>query len=399
MHTPAPAGTTILRVLRLALHASFFVLLAIATVRLFVTRDAGVHSYAALCGAVVLAALYAAGLMWSRRHRWLDLVWLAAITTEWALLLAASPDFSWVAFPLFFLHLALLARWHAVAAVVAITGLVVLAQIAHAQGWSVGMVLGPALGAVFAIVMAWGYAAIAAESEQRRLLIDDLTRTREELATSQHRAGVLAERERLAREIHDTLAQGFSSVVLLLRSAQASLPEDPERVAGRISEAQETAADGLAEARRFVRDLAPPSLSAGTLPEALGRLCERTERESGIRCSLRIDGDVSGMSSGFEVALLRAAQASLANVVQHSGAENSVVTLGFLDDEVTLDIYDDGVGFDRDTLESRSDGSGYGLTALRERITALSGTLEVESSAGEGTVIGIRLPLTAEEHR
>ncbi len=399
MHTPAPAGTTILRVLRLALHASFFVLLAIATLRLFVTRDAGVHSYAALCGAVVLAALYAAGLMWSQRHRWLDLVWLATITTVWALLLAASPDFSWVAFPLFFLHLALLARWHAVAAVVAITGLVVLAQIGHDQSQGVGMVLGPALGAVFAIVMAWGYAAIAAESEQRRLLIDDLTRTREELATSQHRAGVLAERERLAREIHDTLAQGFSSVVLLLRSARTALPDDPERVAGRIGEAEQTASDGLAEARRFVRDLAPPSLSAGTLPEALRRLCERTERESGIRCSLRIDGDASGLTSGYEVALLRAAQASLANVVQHSGAENSVVTLGFLDDEVTLDVFDDGRGFDRDTLESRPDGSGYGLIALRERIAALRGTLEIESSAGEGTVIGIRLPLTAEEQR
>lgn len=400
MTFPVPGDGAVLRLLRTALHVSFLLLLAIALVRLRLEGSAGHHGWVALAGAVLLAAVYGAGVLFSGSgvRRAGALLWLAAVTALWAALLVASPDFVWLAFPLFFLHLHLLRRGHAVAAVLVITGVVVAAQALHADRVTAAMVLGPVLGAAFAVGITAGYAALHRESERRRTLIDDLTRTRGELAASQHRAGVLAERERLAREIHDTLAQGLSSIVLLLRSAESALPRDPETTRVRIVEARQSASANLAEARRFVRDLAPPALSTGSLVEALRRLCERTGRDAGIDCRFRVDGTPTALAPGYEVALLRAAQASLANVTAHARAATAVVTLGYLDTEVTLDVYDDGTGFDPGPLRApRPDGTGFGLPALRERVVALGGRLDVESAEGEGTVVAIRLPLTGEE--
>lgn len=389
---------TVLRLLRLALHGAFGVLLAIAVLRMFPLRAA--EAWIALPGAVLLAAGYAAGAFTQSRRpgRRAALVWLASVTAVWAGLLLVSPDFSWVAFPLFFLHLHLLHRAHAVLAVAVITGAVLAAQVLHAQTVTVAMLLGPVLGAVCAVVIALGYAALYAEGEQHRRLVEDLTRTRGELAASQHRAGVLAERERLAREIHDTLAQGLSSIVLLLRSAERALPSEPGTAAARIGEARGAASDNLAEARRFVHDLTPPPLDAGSLVEALRRLCERVGRDAGIDCGLRVDGAPGPLPRDYEIALLRAAQASLANVAAHARARVAVVTLAFMDTEVTLDVFDDGAGFDPAVLDRpRSDGSGFGLTSLRDRVGLLGGRFEVESAPGAGTAVAIGLPLTVEE--
>lgn len=400
MTTETPTGTAILRLLRWALHTGFLLLLAIATVRVFASHDINARSFVALAGALVLAAIYSAGPFIQHRAvpRRAALAWLATVTAVWALLLLLSPDFAWVAFPLFFLHLHLLRRRHAVAAVAVQTGLVVATQQLHYGSVSVAMVLGPALGAVFAVVIALGYAALYAESEQRRRLIDDLTRTRTELAASQHQAGVLAERERLAREIHDTLAQGLSSIILLLRSAESAAPEDAEVTLERIDEARQSASANLAEARRFVRDLTPPALTSGSLTDALRRLCERTEGETGITCHLRLDGEPRALPGGYDIALLRAAQASLANVTTHARADTAVVTLSFLETQVTLDIYDNGVGFHPRTQHPGPPGeSGFGLTALHDRIDALGGRLDIESTPGAGTVVAVSLALTGEE--
>ncbi|WP_210435241.1 sensor histidine kinase [Saccharopolyspora sp. ASAGF58] len=397
----SPGPGAIPRLMRLAFHTGFLLLLGIATARVFLTHAAGPTSWLAVAMAVLLTAVYAAGAVvrHALHRRWLAMTWLAAVTAVWAGLLVISPDFSWLAFPLFFLHLHLLRGRHALVAVVVVTTLVVTAQRWHAGAWSVGMVLGPVIGAGVAVVITWGYAAIYAESQRRQALIDDLTRTREQLASTQHQAGVAAERERLAREIHDTLAQGLSSIVLLLRAAESALPAEADKARARIAEAQRTAADNLDEARRFVRDLRPPSLTGAGLPQALRRLCEDTARESGIDCRFQTDGVPVELPSGYEVALLRAAQASLGNVVRHARARTTVVTLGLLDTEVTLDIYDDGVGFDPAAARPAADGSGYGLTALRERIGALGGRLTVETTPGDGTAVAIRLPLTDEEIR
>lgn len=396
----------VLWVLRLLLHLSFLFLLGFALLQ-YVTTDfidpTPAHPrwtrWAVVCGAAVLGLLYGAGalIVRSGTHRMRSLVWLAAVTALWASLTWAGPEFVWLAFPLYFLHLNLLRGGHSVVAVVVITASVVAGQALHTGDLTVGMVLGPCLGAVFAVAIAIGYRALRRESRQRLALIEALTRTRDELAASQRRTGVLDERERLAREIHDTLAQGLSSIVLLLRAAENALPDAPDLAGTRIMEARESAVANLEEARRFVRDLAPPSLAGGDLPEALRRLCERVTRTDGVDCRFRQDGVAIALPPGYEVALLRAAQASLANVVTHAHADTAVVTLGYLGEEVTLDVYDDGAGFVPQETRPRADGTGYGLTALRERITALGGRLDVESAPGEGTAVAIQLPLTHEE--
>ncbi|EHN76766.1 two component system histidine kinase, partial [Streptomyces coelicoflavus ZG0656] len=133
----------------------------------------------------------------------------------------------WEAFPLYFLQLHLLSRRAGLAAVTATAVAAVAGYAAHAGSFGPAMVIGPALGAAVAVAVVWGYQALYRESERRRRLIEELTATRADLALAQHTAGVLAERERLAREIHDTLAQGLSSIQLLLRAAERALPERP----------------------------------------------------------------------------------------------------------------------------------------------------------------------------
>lgn len=424
------SSEAILRVLRVTLHTGFAALLVVGVVRLMAPGPRGSFPLMWAGLALVLAAVYLTGTVLEHRHaagrvrfnpRRYGLQWLVAVTALWGLLLVGSADFAWLAFPLFFLHLHLLPRRAALLTIALMTTAVIASQwfasgdpVPHAAA-----VVGPLFGAAFAVITGLAYGALYREAENQRRAADELRRTRQELAASQHEAGVLAERERLAREIHDTLAQGLSSIVLLARAAEQSLAHgDPVTAASRVALMQQTAADNLAEARSFVRGLSSPQLHDTTLVEALRRLCEETERSAAaggaaLRCRLEVDGEPAELPQPHQVALLRAAQASLANVREHASAGNAVVTLTFLGTEVTMDIYDDGVGFDPDLAagagaagagstgaeaakaghDGGADGSGFGLRSLRERVEVLGGSLELETAPGEGTVVAIRLPL------
>lgn len=401
------ASDLVLRVLRISLHVGFAVLLAVGTVRLLASQPERPSWSLAMALVVALAATYLAGTVAEKRFATsgrggnplrFGPLWLAVVTVLWVALVVISADYSWLAFPLFFLHLHLLGPRHAILAVALLTAVVVLSQWWHTGGFSVPMLLGPSVGAVFAVIMGTAYRALYAEGVNQRRALDELRRTRAELADSQHQAGVLAERERLAREIHDTLAQGLSSIVLVSRSADSALRAGQLSTASeRLQTVQDTAAGNLAEARRFVRGLAARE---EPLVSSLERVCESTERQaaaqgSTLRCRFRVEGTVVSLPAPYEVTLLRAAQASLANVALHADAGIAVVTLSFLGADITMDIYDDGVGFDPGTLPlvPRPDGTGFGLLSLRERVAALGGTLNVESTQGEGTVVALRLPL------
>ncbi|GAB2755507.1 sensor histidine kinase [Sinomonas soli] len=432
---PAPAARTerVLRWLRVALHVGFAALLLVGTVRSLLpltAAEAGAPAKApagvVLPLAVLLALVYLAGTVLEKRHfqgaapdpaRY-SVPWLGVVCGLWLVLVAVSGEFAWVAFALFFLQLHLLPRWWGVGGVAATATLVVLGLGWHAGGLSAAMVLGPLFGAAFAVVTAFAYRALYAEAEAQRAAADELRRTRAQLAESQHRAGVLAERERLAREIHDTLAQGFSSVVLMGRSAAAALDDgDSAAARERLGIVQATAAESLAEARAFVRGLGSPALgpervegggaepaggevlSAPPLADALRRLCEKTAAEAaargaGFTCRFEADGEPRPLGTGAEEVLLRAAQASLANVWAHARASAAVVSLAYLDGEVTVDVFDDGVGFDPAALPHgpRPDGTGYGLRGLRHRVEEAGGALALESAPGEGTVVAVRLP-------
>ncbi|WP_426997574.1 sensor histidine kinase [Pseudarthrobacter sp. N5] len=419
-----PSGAAvILRVLRVSLHVGFAVLLLVALVRL-VTGGPGPGGWWGMALpwglALLLAAVYLSGTVLEKRHsadssrfdpRPYAVWWLAAVSMLWLLLIWASADFVWLAFPLFFLQLHVLPRRLALPVIALCTALVVAALWFHNRGTAdavlqLPMVLGPMFGAAFAVVTGLAYRALYLEGENQRLAAEELRRTRAELAQSQHDAGTLAERARLAREIHDTLAQGFSSIVLMGRSAEKALDDGDEATArDRLRTVQDTASANLAEARNFVRGLRPPELEQMSLVNSLRRLCEKTETEAaargaGLRCRFDLEGSPVELPNPYQATLLRAAQASLANVWVHAKARTAVVTLSFMGTEVAMDIYDDGVGFNPESVvaagsgaKTREDGSGFGLKSLRERVAALAGSLDIESAPGDGTVVAIRLPL------
>ncbi|MEV0372199.1 sensor histidine kinase [Streptomyces sp. NPDC050636] len=374
-------------------------LLALASVR--AVAGHAPDAPAVLTTAVALFALYAAGPSMPRLRTSTSAaaLWLAAVALVWMVLLALTPDGIWLAFPLFFVQLHLLPPRGALPAVAATTVIAIAGFGWHTHTLTAGTVIGPVLGAAVAVAVVLGYQALYRESEQRRRLIEELTAARSDLAAAEHAAGVLAERERLAREIHDTLAQGLSSIQLLLRAAERAIPERPETALGHVRHARIAAVDNLAEARRFVRALSPPDLEAGSLPAALERLCATTARSSGLAVHCQVSGAPTELPTPHEVALLRIAQSALANTVQHAAAGRVELTLSYMDTEVALDVVDDGAGFIPSEVPAPGSaavtGTGFGLAAMRARARALHGTLVVESAPGEGTAVAVTLPCPA----
>ena len=404
------SGDLVLRALRTALHVGFAGLLLLAVIQMSLAPPALPAQVCAYVLSAVLAGVYLAGTVAEKRFAATGAgpdptrygpAWLGAVTALWLGLLLISPEFSWVAFPLFFLDLHLLRTGPALAAVLLTTAAVVAAQWTRAGEPALAALLGPVIGALFAVVMGSAYSALHRESVNQRNALAELHRTRGELAASQHNAGMLSERERLAREIHDTLAQGLSSIVLLSRAAGSALDaEDFPLARERITLVQSTAAENLAEARRFVRGLAGAPLERGSLDARLAALCTDAARRAAaggkqLECVFRVDGSPVPLHAAYEATLLRAAQSLLANIESHAGAASAVVTLEYSPDSVALDVFDDGAGFDPADLPAgpRADGSGFGLLSLRERVTDLRGSLSVESAPGEGTVVAVRLPL------
>jgi signal transduction histidine kinase len=264
-----------------------------------------------------------------------------------------------------------------------------------------GAVPWPAVAAVsvFAAgtLLSVGYmATIVRQSRERQRLIEQLQATQAELAAAERQAGTLAERQRLARDLHDTLTQGFASVVLLLEAAQESLTLG-RPVDRHIAQALRSARDNLAESRRVVWALRPRPLAEHSLPQALEELTGRLAEETGLRAGTVVTGTARPLPAQIEEALLRIGQESLANVRKHAAASRVTLTLSYLDDAATLDVHDDGVGFDQAAAEDTA--AGLGLHAMRERAAALGGSLVIESAPGEGTTIAVELPVRTDDHQ
>jgi signal transduction histidine kinase len=311
---------------------------------------------------------------------------------------ALTPDAAFLAFPLFFIELHVLAAPIAVPLVVVTFGLSVWGTATH-LGLAVGTILGPLISAGVAIVIGLGYRAMSQETRDRQALILDLLATREELAAASREAGTLAERERLAREIHDTVAQGLSSIQMLLHAAERDVDDVSTRE--KLQLARETAAENLRETRRFIRELTPPSLDEQTLPAALRRLTEAMNEQaeqsgSATRVSFSTSGVPVTLRMAIDATLLRIAQGSLANVLRHADASRAELTLSYLGDEVALDVVDDGLGFDPAAAQREEvDGVSFGLRAMRQRAERQGGSIEIESAPGEGTAVSVRIPVVA----
>jgi signal transduction histidine kinase len=213
------------------------------------------------------------------------------------------------------------------------------------------------------------------------------------------RAGAEAERSRLAREIHDTLAQGFAGIVTQLQAAEQTDDDGSRR---RHTEAALTLArDGLAEARRSMQALRPVALDVARLPEAVANVARGWSERTGIPIHLHTDGQERTLPTDAEVALLRTAQEALANVERHADAHRVDLSLRYEAHGARVEIRDDGRGFDLDAPVDRRRsgggddggfGSGFGLVAMRERIEALAGDLVVESRSGHGTTVRAEVP-------
>src|SRR4029453_13775711 len=182
--------------------------------------------------------------------------------------------------------------------------------------------------------------AITEQSNRRQQLIDSLEAAREELGRIERHAGKLEERQRLAGEVHDTLAQAFTSIVLLLETARAAVESGSTGVAGHVEQALQAARDGLREARRVVWALRPESLEHGTLGDALERATSELAQQIGIAARTVVTGGARPPSAEPEATLLRAAREALANVRRHARARQATVTLSYMEDVVVLDVCD-----------------------------------------------------------
>jgi signal transduction histidine kinase len=398
VNTTAAAPAPATRVLTWCLHLLIVGLLALAGGR--AVADGRPHAAVVVAVAAVCALAYGAGplVLRVRRSRRTAAGWVAAVGAAWMVLLVLSSDGVWVAFPLYFLQLHLLPRRSGLVAVGATALAAIVAFATHQGGFGAAMAIGPVLGAAVAVAVVWGYQALYREIEHRRRLIEELTATRADLARAQHTAGVLAERERLAREIHDTLAQGLSSIQLLLRATGRALPGRPDVAARHVEQARQAAVDNLAEARRFVAALTPPALDDTTLAGALERLCATAGARHRLTARFHLTGEAAPLPTAHEVALLRIAQSALANTVRHAHAGTAEVTLSYLGDHVAVDVTDNGIGFDPARLpDPDPESGGFGLAAMHARVRALGGTLTVESAPGHGTALAARLPVRRPE--
>jgi signal transduction histidine kinase len=214
-----------------------------------------------------------------------------------------------------------------------------------------------------------------------------------QLLTQAREAGILDERARMAREIHDTIAQGLIGIVTQLEAADQARdrPADRDR---HLDNAQQLAREGLVEARRSVEASMPVALESGTLPDALEAVTAEWSKLNGIPADVTVTGNVIALHPEIEVALLRIAQEALANVARHAGATRAGLTLSFMGDVVTLDVRDDGVGFTVTEPEASST-AGFGLSGMRQRVARVAGSLAIESEPGGGTALSARVPAIA----
>jgi signal transduction histidine kinase len=217
----------------------------------------------------------------------------------------------------------------------------------------------------------------------------------EQLLAQAREAGVYDERQRMAREIHDTLAQSLAGIITQLQAAEQAA-RDAERRRHRDA-ALQLARDGLTEARRSVHELRPEPLEGGRIGDALTSVAQRWSALHRIEAVVMATGPSRPMPSETELVLLRIGQEALANVAKHAAARRVVLTLSYIGDQVTLDIRDDGTGFDPAVVAAGEPGpgGGFGLTAMRQRAEGVAGTLAIESEPGAGTTISVSLPLQA----
>jgi signal transduction histidine kinase len=337
-------------------------------------------------------------------------VYLSGLIALLAGLVYASPLFAFQSIAVYVHAFAFLqGRWRFVAA-----GLAAVA-VAYAQvggrfaeftpGLVIAMVLLFMANSVFGGGFTYFGVFLSEQSQRRRRIIDELneanrrlTETLEEnaalhaqLLAQAREAGIVEERARLAREIHDTIAQGLTGIVTQLEAAGVAAA-DPAASRRHIDTARSLARESLTEARRSVDALGPKQLVRTQLPDAIADMAKRWVETAQVELIVDATGDPRPLVPELEVTLFRVAQEALVNVGKHAAATRVGLTLSYMDDVVVLDVRDDGRGFVPDGTPRTRDGSGFGLLAMEQRVRRVAGTLAVESAPGEGTALSVSVP-------
>lgn len=369
-----------------AVHLGFAVLLVASSVRYAMRHSPG-DNLLVLALAASVCVLYAVIAVLSQRRRpWA--LWMFALVATWTVLVVAAPSFAWCSFALFFLCRTAFTGAVAYVAAGAVAAATAAGLFRLGDGTDLAMLLGPlAVGILLTLI----YDRIERDAAAQRSLHAEIAIAQDQLAASERRAGTIAERERVSREIHDTVTQGLASSLLLLEAANRAWPgpsalRDLRQASGLLRE-------NLSETRSLVHELASPGLDASPLPEALHQAA--TQYFAGAR--LLVTGEPRAVPPDVRHTLLRVVQSAAANIKLHAAASNATLTLGFLPDTVTLDVHDDGAGFDPAAAAPPSDAGGYGLRAMRQRVEQLGGVFAVESTPGEGTIVAAQLPAKGDE--
>lgn len=380
------------RVVGAVLHAAYAVVVAAAVLTVLLGDVEASRSLllAVLAGWVLGYAVLGAPSI-GRPLRRRDLAYLVVLVAVIGVLASTQPSLLFVMFlaypQVWFFTGSLRAGigWSLVLAVAATVGPLIAWSRGDEPLWGPGETL---VGLVLSLVMGLWITRVLQQSAERAELIRELESTRAELAAAHHEQGVAAERERWAREVHDTLAQGYTSIVVLAQTAAVQLSARPDAARERLGLIEEVARENLAEARAMVAAFSPVPLEGATLVEALHRLAERFGRETGVTTRVdtaALDG-AAALSRHDEVVLLRGAQEALSNVRRHAAASAVVLRLSAVGGSVSMHVEDDGVGFDPATAD------GHGLAGLRSRVAEAGGEVDVVSAPGGGTRVTVRVP-------
>jgi signal transduction histidine kinase len=375
-------------------NALFYIAILISSVSMFIDDDLVVPLWIGLLFTAILVLWHWLGLRLTvKRHVRLRFAIIIGDILLWYVLLTISDAFYFVLFGFGLIFYILPIPYAAFATFSVMMG-VFYDQVADSGA---GLSLTDPLTWVFgltgvtAVAMGIWISAIVGQSTRRRDLINQLEQTQVELVASEHRSGILEERQRLAREIHDTLAQGFTSIVMHLEAADQALSGDPDTLKKHLDRAKETARNSLDQARRVVHDLRPDLLEQFSLPDALMRVTERWSEVTDIKVTTTITGDPVPLHPNIEVILLRAAQESLNNIHKHAQATSAQLTVSYMGDVIILDVKDNGIGLNNVPKSPLS--GGYGLRAMTERVEHYGGSVELESDPGEGTTVVVTIPL------
>jgi signal transduction histidine kinase len=416
-----------------------YVMLTVAVVISLITRRG---PWAPIDSAVIGLAAVAAGLLGLftlrpaiRDRPPLLAAYFIALALVMAALVVTDPWFGFFTFTgYFYAYYLPNGKWRliGVATIALITGTSQAGGVPHGVGRTAVWAVVVLINMLVAGSLSWFGWVSAEQNDRRGRLVAELSQANRKLTASleenaglhaqllaqAREAGVLDERQRMAREIHDTLAQGLAGIITQLEAAgRATAPSGPAEPAGQwrhhFDSAIRLARESLSEARRSVQALQPEPLEMARLPDALAEVAERWSARSGVAAQVTTTGNARPMRPEIEVALLRTAQEALANVAKHARATRVGLTLSYMEDEVALDVRDDGVGFEpapdaarrdavaagRELALARAPGAGvaqpsggFGLTAMRQRVEGLAGTLEIESEIGTGTAISASMP-------